>query len=261
MMLGLARRDVYMKRKRPITASSRPLKLKGQALIRRVHRIQSDIHSASSSGDQELCESLERELSDLGGLEAYQRASIKGQDKRRGGDSSKQLVDWLEPLDRDFAVLEIGSLSVDNFISQYVKAKVTRIDLNPQHQEIEKQDFLERVEGTGFDLLSVSLVLNFVPVTKRSDFLIHTTKFVAIDGYLFFVLPAPCIKNSRYMNKTILLDMFRTLGYQVENEKVTDKIAYWLFKRVAEITPAKTYKKREIQGGAEKNNFWIPLVT
>lgn len=42
---------------------------------------------------------VEEEMQALGGLEAYQSASILGQDEQRGGDTSKVLVKWLKELD------------------------------------------------------------------------------------------------------------------------------------------------------------------
>lgn len=252
-----------IKKRVPITKGTTKT-LPGPALIRKFHKLQAQLQAAKTAQDDKAITSVQAEIDELGGIEQYQKASIKGQDKRRGGDSSKQLVEWLKT-DSSLLktgktkVLEIGCLSTDNYISKYSPLEVTRIDLNPQHPDITQQDFLDRKVET-LDGISLSLVLNFVPITKRCEFLLHLVKFLPPSAWLFLVLPAPCITNSRYMTKKILLEMMATLGFTVLKEKVTDKIAYWLLKRDSEVTH-KTYKKQEILNGPNRNNFWIPLST
>lgn len=272
------------KRKRaavPITRDDNVVRVssrdRGAALIRKFHTVQTALTSAINSGDSAEQTRLEDEIEALGGLKTYQKASIRGQDKRRGGDSSKVLIDWLKEPELDFQwpagksrVLEIGSLSTENYISKYPRLDVSRIDLNSQDPAIQQQDFLTRpVPETTleeFEGISCSLVLNFVPIANRSDFLLHLTKFLPISSstitrWLFFVLPAPCINNSRYTNKTTLMRVFETLGFEKVREKVTDRIAYWLFKRTKDVTPGQTFKKAELQAGKSRNNFFIPLRT
>ena len=206
--------------------------LTGNKLIRRFHTLQKDLSAAVRAGDTSTASAIEKELATLGGLDAYQQASIAGQDRRRGGDSSKVLVDWLKTgcFDHDhqhhqhdrtkLRVLEIGCLSTDNYISRLPNVALTRIDLNSQHPLIQQQDFLQRPppasEEETFDGISCSLVLNFVPVAQRGDFMLHLARFLpapaspslmSADGgepkrWLFFVLPAPCVTNSRYVSPT-----------------------------------------------------------
>lgn len=67
-------------------------------LLKRQAQLKSKLESACSSKSvQELAE-VEKEMEDLGGLAAYQEASILGQDETRGGDTSKLLVTWLKEL-------------------------------------------------------------------------------------------------------------------------------------------------------------------
>lgn len=267
------------KRAVPITRSSIKCDTtyRGPALIRKFHALQTAAKAAELVGDQKAIAVVQAEIERLGGIERYQAASIRGQDARRGGDSSKTLVEWLKPSGSNSScrVLEIGSLSVENHISKCPSVQVTRIDLNAQNPGIQQQDFLDRPvpksKEDEFEGISCSLVLNFVPIAQRSEFLIHLTKFLPISteqkssatmtGWLFFVMPAPCINNSRYMDKSLLLRMFDTLGFEPVKEKITDRIAYWLFRRVKEIDVGVQYKKVELQGGKDRNNFFIPLKT
>lgn len=44
---------------------------------------------------------VDNQISELGGITAYQHASTLGQSSERGGDSSKVLIQWLRELQRD----------------------------------------------------------------------------------------------------------------------------------------------------------------
>lgn len=48
---------------------------------------------------------------------------------------------------------------------------------------------------------------------------------------LFFVLPAPCIMNSRYLTEDHLTEIMHYIGYtKLLKKKVTSKLVYWLWK-------------------------------
>ena len=66
-------------------------------------------------------------------------------------------------------MLEVGALRIDNACSRSGLLDVTRIDLHSQHPDIQTQDFMERplpsasaFETEGFDILSLSIVFNYV---------------------------------------------------------------------------------------------------
>jgi 25S rRNA (adenine2142-N1)-methyltransferase len=80
-------------------------------------------------------------------LSVYQNASSRGQDLQRGGDSSRELVKWLDgaAVPIDLRVLEIGCLETDNAIAKYVETRqktIRRIDLKSRDPRIEEQDFM-----------------------------------------------------------------------------------------------------------------------
>ena len=133
-------------------------------------------------GDVKSAEAVAQAIEKNGGIKTYQAASKQGQAKDRGGDSSKVLVEWLQeshvldPKARGrgragepaIRCLEVGALSTTNEISKYASViRMTRIDLNSQGPGIEKQDFMERplptTDDERFDIISLSLVLNYVP--------------------------------------------------------------------------------------------------
>lgn len=116
-------------------------------------------------------------------------------------------------------MLEIGSLSTKNACSTSGVFDIERIDLFSQEDGILEQDFMERplpkFEKEQFDIISLSLVLNFLPTAvDRGDMLKRTCQFLdqraprampekLHDNFpaLFMVVPANCIMNSRYMNE------------------------------------------------------------
>lgn len=67
-------------------------------LLKRQAQLKRKLESACSSKTVEQLADVEEEMEKLGGLPAYQVASILGQDETRGGDTSKVLVGWLKEL-------------------------------------------------------------------------------------------------------------------------------------------------------------------
>lgn len=71
-------------------------------LIKQRKRIEGQLASSASSEQhqvlQKRLQELECQVNDIGGLEAYQRASTLGQSSQRGGDSSHVLIKWLKDL-------------------------------------------------------------------------------------------------------------------------------------------------------------------
>ena len=173
-------------------------------------------------------------------------------------------------------LLEVGSLSPQNACARSGLFSMVRIDLNSQHPEIQQQDFMERpvpcgleaLEVEGFDVVSLSLVVNYVPDAEgRGAMLRRVTQFLrrtsnaaeAIPG-LFLVLPAPCVTNSRYLDEARLVEMMRSLGFSVVKSRITSKLVYhyysWVRKEKADVA---RFPKKELRQGRQMNNFAIVL--
>ncbi|KAF3925607.1 hypothetical protein ABW21_db0205777 [Orbilia brochopaga] len=326
-----------------------PSKL-SRRLIRSHHTTQKRIQQALQQNDSATATALSTSLASAGGLTAYQRASVSGQSSKRGGDSSKVLVDWFHELNINLnpttshkphpngdstnynpndeharprpRLLEIGCLSPSNAIHAFFpRTRRTLMDLNSLHPEILKQDFMtfpvpagdpfsnpalhddtpptgnpagEAKEACdeGYDIISCSLVLNYVPTPAgRGDMLKRIARFAAHnyqsrrrllpfhqqhvdnsngssdvggsgDGNaavfpaLFLVLPAPCVMNSRYLTEDHLQRIMASLGYELLRRKVSPKLAYYLWRYVDNGTGG-TFKKVELRPGGKRNNFAI----
>lgn len=260
---------------------------RSRTIIRTHHRLQKEHAAALKKGDVSSAEEIAQAIEENGGIKMYQAASKQGQAKDRGGDSSKLLVDWLQqskvldPKARDrrsagnaeLRCLEVGALSTKNEISKYASAiDMTRIDLNSQGPGIEKQDFMERplptCDDERFDIISLSLVLNYVPdAVGRGEMLKRITKFLrkgvawtetadSVLPALFFVLPLPCVDNSRYLDEDLFLGIMGDLGFTMRFSKNTSKLCYYLFTLTNEPKAA-TAEKKKIRDGPGMNNFCI----
>jgi len=170
-------------------------------VIRKHHNLLKVHTRAVAAGDVVTAEKLEKEIAENGGLQHYQAASILGQSKSRGGDTSKHLLDFLFSVraglkhgikieanlpsqpstagtigTRRLRMLDVGALSTNTAAGRSGLFDITRIDLNSQEKGILQQDFMERPLPTTkedkFDIVCLSLVVNYVPDAKgRGDML------------------------------------------------------------------------------------------
>ncbi|KAI7855550.1 putative methyltransferase-domain-containing protein [Circinella umbellata] len=244
-------------------------------LIRRYHVLNKELAKCNSISEATRRKEILNEMEAMGGIDWYQKASQLGQSKRRGGDSSKWLMQTLkkhnlfskqqgkQEQSKIVKLLEVGAVAPDNYERQKSWIQVKPIDLNPQDPKIEKQDFLEMIapkkKDEKFDIISLSLVVNFVGDPKdRGRMLLHTRDFLNQNGLLFLVLPLPCINNSRYMSPEHFMKMMKSMGYNHCIEyHFSNKLAYYLFQLTKENVKCPPYKKQIMNDGAIRNNFAI----
>jgi len=287
--------------RRRALASGRPPRVKPptsmskkvtRTLIRTHHNLEKQRAQALVAGDTAAALEISKQIEQHGGIKMYQQASLLGQAKDRGGDSSKVLIEWLQAIKpslhaegvvlggmKQFRMLEIGSLSTSNACSKSGWFEIERIDLNSQAEGITQQDFMERPlpkdSSEQFDIISLSLVLNYVPdAIGRGDMLERTLKFLrnpscdetsqalrASFPSLFLVLPVSCVTNSRYLDEPRLETIMQSLGYIKVYQKLSNKLAYYLWK-ATELVPKKrteSFKKIGVRPGKLRNNFAIVL--
>lgn len=174
-------------------------------------------------------------------------------------------------------MLEVGALSTQNACSKSGYFDIERIDLNSQDEGILEQDFMERPLPQGnaekFDVISLSLVLNFVPDPQgRGEMLRRTTQFLYDPGRyitsmplspslpcLFLVLPAPCVTNSRYMDEQRLTAIMTSIGYTMTESKTTQRLVYYLWRKESKRPAKSSFPKKELRPGSFRNNFAIVL--
>lgn len=288
--MGVRKRQKTLSHGRPPVSKpkERMTAQRSRTIIRTHHRLHKEHASALKKGDTKLATSIAKAIEENGGLEVYQAASKQGQSKDRGGDSSKVLVDWLhdakviqrakakakeDTSESILRCLEVGALSTTNEISKYPgQIEMTRIDLNSQGAGIEKQNFMDRPlprsEDDCFDIISLSLVLNYVPdPVQRGEMLKRITQFLGRNDMnqrvntcilpcLFFVLPLPCVENSRYLDEELLFRIMTNLGFSLIKKKKTPKLCYYLFSLRTSPSSQKT-EKTKVRDGPGMNNFCV----
>lgn len=254
-----------------------------KALINAHHVLEKRKAQSIAKGDVAAQAAIAKDISALGGIEKYQQASLQGQRNDRGGDSSKILMEWLKPAQPalkstdhgGLRMLEIGALSTTNECSRSQLFAMTRIDLNSQGEGITQQDFMARPlpkdKSDKFDIVSLSLVVNYVPdVLGRGRMLLRTLDFLREPGEygaglekyfpsLFLVLPAPCVTNSRYMDEARLEAIMNSLGYTKTESKLTQKLVYYLWTRTTSSQVQPKFGKTQVRTGGSRNNFAIVL--
>ncbi|KAK4501219.1 hypothetical protein PRZ48_007026 [Zasmidium cellare] len=264
-----------LKAGRPPTAKKTTPNLSSKATQKTIvtfHNLSKALAKAQAENDQTTISAIETEFAKLGGLKAYQAASILGQSSTRGGDSSLQLLQWIPKDLPKMRMLEVGALSTANACSKSgLFDPIVRIDLHSQEPGILQQDFMERPlprhEDEKFDIISLSLVLNFVPsATQRGDMLRRTTWFLRhhdpLGGHsalLFLVLPAPCVANSRYFNDERLTLIMASLGYVCLQRKQTSKLVYYLWRWRDEPVKGEGLGKVKVRDRGGMNNFCVVL--
>lgn len=186
--------------------------------------------------------SLNLELEKLGGIEAYQRASILGESSQSEFESSSwvlseisnrysNLVDDTKlSANEKISLLDVGAI-VNHYpetFSKWSKKQteirnklvVTSIDLNAQDDVVIQTDFFDFAQKClasspprRFHCIVLSLVVNFVgSAAKRGEMLRLASSLLRPYGLLFLVLPSACIQNSRYMKYSKIVKILRSIG-------------------------------------------------
>lgn len=242
---------------------------KDSHLINKYHalvKVQESVKRERGLTDEERrlkLKELSSKLDKLGGIDAYQKASKLGEKHSGGFNSAKWVLRKLKEhnisgCSGKLKLLDVGALSCN-----YTKCKAwidcTAIDLNPQNSSVIKADFLTLPCHVQYDVVVLSLVINFEgDCRRRGDMLRLCSKIVIKDGLLFIVLPLPCVENSRFLNKELFLSMTSSLGFNVVSEHCSRKLYFLMLKNNGKSN-MKEFPRKTLKSGKNCNNFTIIL--
>lgn len=225
---------------------------------------------------------LDRQLAELGGLEAYQQASLVGETApEHKFNAGKWVVSELRAAraaeseknsgaaEGKLRLLDVGAIK-NQYLDHGAWLDVTAIDLNPQHPSVIKADFFEfsRECREPFDVAVLSLVINFVGDPRRKgEMLVRCQALVRDGGTLFIVLPLACVNNSRYMKHSRFVKMLKSLGFELTKSKTSAKLCFFVFRKLSAEERAqdgtmqpREFKRKLCRGGLGRNNFCIILA-
>ncbi|KNC84676.1 hypothetical protein SARC_03110 [Sphaeroforma arctica JP610] len=246
---------------------------------------------------------LQNQLKDLGGLAAYQKASVLGEAAGGGFDSSRFVLQELVEIlklknkrsDGNVFLPEAKLLDVGAIIHRYTRNDVARVgtkldalsidlETNLADKKVRKVDFFDfaplclrgeantadadatqagaqkrkadgdkdrSVKPHCFDIVVLSLVLNFVPdPRKRAEMLLLTRELLSASslGIMFLVLPSACVDNSRYLSEELFKDIVEACGFKIRSSRHSKNGK--LFFAVCQI--AELYKAERKVDKAEK---------
>eukprot|EP00037_Helgoeca_nana_P024288 m.257699 g.257699 ORF g.257699 m.257699 type:complete len:303 (+) comp26599_c1_seq1:263-1171(+) len=243
------------------------------SLIATFHAANKNLAAARQRGDGAEVAALEAQLEGMGGIERYQRNSLKGEDLRSTNTSKWLLKKLVEQGCRPeegrgpLVLLDVGALRVNYSKVGWIDADA--IDLNSQASGITEVDFFDfapshRADKRPYDVVALSLVVNFVPEPKkRGEMLRRSVGLLKPGGTLFLVLPRACVDNSRYVTDVSLKAILTSLGLEVTLSHLSAKLAYYVL-RLAHpdrhrAPDRAVFKRALLRPGATRNNFSIGL--
>jgi len=303
---GNSRSDGKKKKQFSTTAESLALIRAYHTLNKRLEQNARDDTISNEDERERKAEAIRSEQLALGGIESYQQASMYG------ARSSKFVcAHWVEPLlrthinvsdtpakesvkeesevrtttssttDRQPRILDVGA--IDNQYLQYDWIDAVPIDLNAQHKSVIEADFFDYAvdhitKGTGptFDAIVLSLVLNFQgDPRKRGDMLALAAdhRLLRKCGLVFVALPSASLDNSRYCDEDYLIQICKTLGLNLVEQKRSAKLTLLAFQQTssgpdgfqAYEVASKTFcyekeiSRQPAKSGKDRNNFAVML--
>jgi 25S rRNA (adenine2142-N1)-methyltransferase len=194
-----------------------PKKKQPQGTSREIGERHALLKQIANTKDPFLKQRLLREEAQAGGLDEYQSTSVQG--AAQAGETSVWLVKTLlrsnlrRPAPAKLKLLDVGAIAGTSYKDEGEWIDATYCDLNPQADHVVQSDMMDlpvpKPEDR-YDICCLSLVINYEgDLAKRGDMIIHVHNFLLPGGLLYIVLPAACLRNSRYMDE----DRFRSMRW------------------------------------------------
>lgn len=246
-----------MKRKRKLVTGLKPIgnptlksRKKARSVTAAYHVIKNELADIEKEdeGDglpkNEKKAALEKELESIGGIDAYQRASIVSTQHFKTSrwvlsEISKHLkIEQVAKIQGKkkkkergpIRVLEVGAINIQ--LQQVKHLDVRSIDINSQHPLIEEVDFFDVKPENNYDVVVCSMVLNCVhEVSRRGEMIARLRGHLRNpSSLLLLVLPIRCIR-SKHLGDESFVSICAALGLTTVEIKETPKLLFYTFRR------------------------------
>lgn len=235
------------------------------------HVVLKRLAQARSQGNKVLCDELNTQLNNMGGLKAYQALSLFGESVS-GFNSSLFVLQQLRQLypqqqQRPLRLLDVGSIQC-HYNDPLVDA--VSIDLysdDPNVLNVDFFDFAPQQPVASFDVVVLSLVLNFVPLATQRGLMLHLTSTLLRpqSGLCFVILPVACINNSRYFRYALWERLCRRVGLHCIHHQTTDRLFMCVLRKQEQVVGKNgfemeaMFRRKLCRGGRNRNNFLVLL--
>lgn len=246
----------------PVTKVSFSSKFPTKNFIQKYHSLnekKESIRKTSVSSHQKklAIESVDDELEKMGGIRAYQRASLAGS---KLFNTASWLVNKLPPdqtSHQKYTLLDVGA--VDLSYKKYKNIQAEYIDLHPQNTQILKGDFiLFDFSNRKFHIVCLSLVLNFVGCeSKRGEMIKKANQLLDEDsGFLYIVLPVECMFASTCTTHSeFLAQMSEIFNLSLYSFDTSKRLCFYLFQK--NTSTSRSFDLCFATTKFKKNNFQI----
>lgn len=195
------------------------------------HDVKAEIAATSSLEEKK---ELEGKLNEMGGIDAYQQASIISTAHFK---TSRWIVKTLTELGKKpekghkLRSLEIGAINIQ--LSQTPWLCNRAIDINSQHPQIEECNFFDVEPRHDYDVVVCSMVINCVEsACKRGEMIARLACLLKEEtGILFLILPKRCVESPHIGGYSVFEDLLHGFGYtQLTEKRITPKVVFYVCK-------------------------------
>lgn len=205
---------------------------------------------------------IKQQLTELGGRQAYQDASILSTSFHRTSKWVFQLLTRFELRPKakqpPLRVLEVGAINTQLLSCPWLNVRA--IDLNSRHIRIEQCDFFGLKPAGEFQVVVSSMVLNCVPsADKRGQMLRLYRQHLKKGGLLFLMLPLLCLRHSQYMTYSRFTYILEAVGFRVRETKESPKVAFFCLERTESVNEVASFSRKLLLSDSKRNDFSVVI--
>jgi 25S rRNA (adenine2142-N1)-methyltransferase len=194
---------------------------------------------------------------------AYQKASLKYGIIH---NTSKWLIKHLPRIltSQPLFLLDVGTLVPGYSHKNWLIPTYINLQVPPGGLQlaIQQCDYITFIPQKSFNIICLSLVLNFVPTPEmRGQMLKKAWSDLTIDGVLYIVLPRACLCNSKYLDAVEFDKILSHIGFKLLRSHLSPKLFYGIYQKTEILYNNFLYEPTIKNSFKSKNNFKIAFAT